>query len=106
MGCIGTQAQNRADHMEDAASGPGLRNIGPSRIEYWKINIATTLDASEDLGWAVGIEALDGIKDTFDNEIGFICQPIAFETVCNHAVILWPDRTKLIRKWIVGRIFA
>src|SRR5436305_2607747 len=92
--------------MEDTASGPGLRNVGPAWIKNWKIYVALALYARKNLRWSIRVKAVYGIKYTPDYMVRFICQSVAFKPVGNDAIILGPDRTKLVEVWIVRRIIA
>src|SRR5579885_3405143 len=106
VGGVRPQAENSLDHLEDAASCPRLRNIGPAWVERGKVNIALTLQACKHLGRAIGIKTLNGIEHPTDDLIRLIGQPITLKACCDNAVVMRPDRPKLVGERVIGWIFA
>src|SRR5438105_5475209 len=103
---IGPQTQDSTQHMEDAAAGPGLWNVGPTGVEDGKILVSSAMHSCEDFRWPVRIETVNCIEDATNDLVGFIGQTIAFEARRDDAIVLGPDGAKLIQIGIKSRILA
>src|SRR5438874_1409085 len=81
VGSIGTQPKYGAYHMEDAAGGPRLGNVGSTRVENGKIDSALALHSRKHFWRSIRVKALDGVKDAANDFICFVCQSVALESI-------------------------
>src|SRR5579884_1797095 len=92
--------------MKNASRCPGLRNIGPTRVEHREIKITFPFHARKHLGRSERLKAIDGIENATDDLVSFIYKPVAFEPGRDNGIVLEPYRAKLVQVWVICRILA
>ena len=102
FGCIAPQAEDGLEQLEDAAGRPGLGNVGSEILHRKSPRLSG--QAGIQLWQSVTGEAARRLKDVSSHPRAFVGVPVAFESVCNQRIIVWPDRSAVVRVRVERRM--